>query len=63
MSQPTILGEGTTPRVTDSRWRILVKIVGAAYNNASSPDPSDAPRFTDTRHKLIEKWNRIKAGQ
>lgn len=62
MAQPTFFGEGTTPRVSDTRWRILVKIVAAAYNNASSPNPADAPTPTDTRWQLIEKWNRIKAG-
>jgi hypothetical protein len=62
MAQPTFLGEGTSPRVHDTRWRILVKIVSAAYNNASSPSASDIPTVRDTRWKLIEKWNRIKAG-
>lgn len=59
MAQPIILGEGTTPGVHDTRWRILVKIVAAAYNTATNPDPADAPTAKDTRWKLIEKWNRI----
>lgn len=62
MSQPVILGEGTTPGVHDARWRILVKIVGAAYNNATAPNPSDAPTTKDTRWSLLEKWNRILTG-
>lgn len=62
MAQPAILGEGTTQRVHDARWRLLVKIVGAAYNNASSPNPDNIPTTKDTRHTLLEKWNRIKAG-
>lgn len=62
MAQPTFLGEGTAPRVHDTRWRILVKIVSAAYNNATSPSAADIPTAKDTRHTLLEKWNRIKAG-
>lgn len=62
MAQPTILGEGTEPRVHDTRWRLLVKIVGAAYNNATNPNPANIPRTKDTRWALLEKWNRIKAG-
>lgn len=62
MAQPTIFGEGTTPGVHDTRWRILVKIVAAAYNAATSPNPADAPTTKDTHWKLIEKWNRIKTG-
>ncbi len=32
MSQPTFFGEGSTPRVTDTRWRILQKILGATLD-------------------------------
>lgn len=32
MSSPTFFGEGSTPRVTDTRWRILQKILGATID-------------------------------
>lgn len=59
MAQPTILGEGTDPRVRDTQWRTLVKIVGAAYNSAANPNPSNVPRFRDTRYKLLLKLNNL----
>jgi hypothetical protein len=33
MASPTFFGEGHTPRVTDTRWRILQKILGATIDN------------------------------
>jgi hypothetical protein len=62
MAQPSILGEGTTQRVQDTRWRLLVKIVGAAFDNATSPDSTLAPAARDTRWSLLEKWDRIRSG-
>lgn len=62
MAEPTFFGEGSANRVGDTRWRILVKIVGKAYDNASSPNPDNKPLPNDTRWQLIEKWNRILAG-
>ena len=62
MAQPAILGEGTTPYPGDTRWVELVKIVGAAYNNATSPDPANAPKSHDTRWELLRKLNSILAG-
>lgn len=32
MSSPTFFGEGSTPRVRDTRWRILQKILGATLD-------------------------------
>ena len=32
MSSPTFFSEGSTPRVTDTRWRILQKILGATID-------------------------------
>lgn len=63
MAQPAILPEGATPRVQDTRWRVLVKLVGAAFDAATSPSAGDAPVTNDTRHKLLEKWNRLLAGE
>ncbi len=63
MAQPTILGEGTEPRVKDARWRLLVKIVGAAYNNATNPNPANIPTAKDTRWVLLRKWNKILTGE
>lgn len=34
MSSPTFFGEGSTPRVHDTRWRILQKILGATIDGA-----------------------------
>lgn len=62
MAEPSFLGEGTTQRVKDTRWRLLVKIVGVTYNMVPNPDPNDAPKRTDTRRALIEKWNRLLFG-
>lgn len=62
MAQPEILVDGATPRREDTRWRILVKTVGVLFNAANSPNPSDAPVASDTRWKLLEKWNRLANG-
>lgn len=55
MSSPTFFGEGSTPRVKDTRWRILQKILGATidgggggggggeYWEDTGPDPSGPP--------------------
>jgi len=32
MSQPTFFPEGSTPRASDTRWRILQKILGATLD-------------------------------
>lgn len=62
MAEPTILGEGATPNVHDTRWRQLVKIVGAAYNAAASPSTENIPTTKDTRWVLLRKLNKILAG-
>lgn len=62
MAEPTIFPEGSTPTRIDTVWRLLEKIVGAAYNNATSPNPSNKPQRNDTRWQLEEKWARIQAG-
>lgn len=59
MAQPTILPEGATPVRTDTRWRTLVKTVGAAFNAATAPSATDAPAANDTRAKLLRKWDRL----
>lgn len=60
MAEPTILGEGATPNVHDTRWRQLVKIVGAAYNGAASSTSADnIPTTKDTRWVLLRKLNKI----
>lgn len=55
MSSPTFFGEGSSPRVTDTRWRILQKILGATidlggvattnpvYTGAAPPAAPDFP--------------------
>lgn len=52
---PTFFGEGNTPRVKDTRWRILQKILGATLEGGTStsgawitwqdtgPNPSGPP--------------------
>lgn len=32
MSSPTFFGDGSTPRITDTRWAILQKILGATVD-------------------------------
>lgn len=40
MASPTFLGEGSTPRVTDTRWRIFQKILGATIDGGGAPSGS-----------------------
>lgn len=35
MANPTFFGDGSTPRVTDTRWTILQKILGATIDGGS----------------------------
>lgn len=62
MAEPSFYGEGTTPRISDTRHRILTKIVGAVYNKAAAPNVANKPLATDTRRQLLRKWNRLKTG-
>ncbi len=57
-----MFGEGSEPRVHDTRWRILAKIVGAAWTAVPNSDPADLPTPHDTRWMLIRKWNKILTG-
>jgi hypothetical protein len=62
MAEPSYFGEGTTPLPQDTRWRLMQKIVGAAYNSASSPITANKPSVKDTRHFLLRKLNGTLAG-
>jgi hypothetical protein len=46
MSSPTFFGEGSTPRVTDTRWRILQKILGATIDGGGGGGGGGSGAFT-----------------
>lgn len=52
----------TTPSPSDTRRRLLAKIVQVLFNNSASPDPALAPTPQDTRWSLLRKWNRLRTG-
>lgn len=62
MAEPNFVGEGAVPRRTDTRWRVLQKIVGKLYDLATAPAASTKPNRNDTRRRLLRKWNALKAG-
>lgn len=57
---PDYFSEVNDPKVHDTRWRLLEKIVGALY--AVTPLAGCEPRVTDTRKDLLRKWNALRAG-
>lgn len=58
---PSYFSDGDTGRRQDSKWRILEKIVSAAY--ATGPQTGTYPTRRDTRRMLYRKWNAIRAGK
>ena len=57
MAQPTWLAGGETPHVSDTRFFILVRWLGALRNDGLGTAAED-PQPTDTRWTLLEKINR-----
>lgn len=57
---PSYFSDGNNPKVEDTRWRVLEKIVGVLY--AATPLAGTAPERTDTRWKLLRKWNALRNG-
>lgn len=55
--QPTFLAHGTTPNVSDSRWMIWCRILGA-YQNMAGADPANNPHLSDTIWTLKHKINK-----
>lgn len=61
MSQPSFLSDGTTPRVTDTKQRVLTKWLGALQNRAGALAAND-PRPDDTIWKLKQKIDKSLTG-
>ena len=61
MPQPSFLSEGVTPRLTDTRWAILVKWLGELQNQAGAIVINN-PKRNDTRRILLGKIESALAG-
>lgn len=61
MPQPDFYPEGTTARITDTRKRTWVKILGA-FQNFPGALADNNPRRTDTVKKLKVKVNKALQG-
>lgn len=61
MSEPSFLSEGTTPRLTDTKQRVLTKWLGVLQNRAGAL-ASNNPRPDDTIYKLKQKIDKALTG-
>ena len=55
MAQPTYYAEGTTPRLRDTRYRVMTKILGETQNLGGALSANN-PKPFDTMRVLKQKW-------
>lgn len=62
MASPSFFGEGNTPRVQDTRWRILQKILGALIDGGGGggpPPPPPPPPAVDRPFFTFGNWGAV----
>lgn len=47
----------TDANISDGKWLVIFKILGT-YQNLPGADPANNPKWNDTKHDLLEKWER-----
>lgn len=63
MPQPAFFSDGHTPRLTDSRWTILVKWLGSIQTNlGGGAIAANNPKRGDTRRVLLQKIDSALSG-
>jgi hypothetical protein len=77
MASPTFLGDGSTPRHSDTKWTILQKILGIEVDGGGSgggtsqvfmdrapaapDDPSKAALSYNSSTGVLSQWDKISA--